>query len=190
MRVGVECDIIKSERSDFVNVVDLLEGGKIAIIRTDTLYGIVAQADDEQAVERIFTVKTRDRDKPLIVLVARPEDAYDGAKVIAKYTDGEHPTTIIVDSPHAPLYLRHADGTVGYRVPTDENLRSLLIDTGPCVAPSANPQGLPPARNIAEARTYFGDKIDHYEDGGEVPIDQFPSRIIKVQNNGSIVKIR
>ena len=51
----------------------VVRNGGIAVMRTDTLYGIVARADNEQAVERVFEVKHRDADKALIVLVARPE---------------------------------------------------------------------------------------------------------------------
>lgn len=46
------------------DLVEHLKGGGIAIIRTDTLYGIVARAAHEAAVEQVFSVKSRDRDNP------------------------------------------------------------------------------------------------------------------------------
>lgn len=173
------------------NLVDTLQFGGIAVIRTDTLYGIVARADDEPAVERIFAIKARDRDKPLIVLLPNAEAAYDGAEKVQEFSEhAETPTTVIIDSPHAASWLRHADGSVGYRVPADPKLHLLLEQTGPLVAPSANPQGQAPARTVSEAREYFGDQIAWYEDGGEVPADQPPSRIVKVYADGSSERLR
>lgn len=173
------------------DLVEHLQGGGIAIIRTDTLYGIVARAADEAAVEQVFSVKSRDRNKPLIVLLAAANQAYDDAAVVEQYSArADVPTTVIVDSPHAPSWLRHADGSVGYRVPLDKAVRDLLAQTGPLVAPSANPQGLPPATSIESARTYFKDEISTYVDGGIVPADQPPSRIVKRMTDGSIVRLR
>lgn len=96
------------------------------------------------------------------MLVASAQDAWDGQEKLAELSGGERPTSVIIDSPHAPEWLRHSDGTVAYRVPRSPELRALLAETGPLVAPSANPQGLPPARSVAEVREYFGDKIDYY----------------------------
>lgn len=164
--------------------------GGIAVLRTDTLYGIVARVGDGAAVKRVFQVKARDDDKALIVLIARAEDAYDGADAIRTCDDVQRPTSVIVSSPHAPTWLRHVDGTVAYRVPKSPELRELLRITGPLVAPSANPQGLPPARNIDEACAYFGSEIDYYADGGDVPIDSSASRIVRVSTDGEVAIIR
>ena len=172
-------------------MIDILNDGGVGILRTDTLYGIVARADDEAAVERIFQTKVRDRDKPLIVLLPSAAAAYDESETISKISENSNtPTTIIVESPHAPAWLRHTDGSVGYRLPKDRTLRKLLEQTGPLVAPSANPQGLEPARTIDQAREYFGESIDCYLDGGEVPASQPPSQIFKIKTDGSIERLR
>lgn len=173
------------------NLADTLLAGGIAVIRTDTLYGIVARADDEAAVEQIFAIKARDRDKPLILLLPTAEAAYDGVEKVCELSENaDMPTTVIVDSPHAPAWLRHADGSVGYRVPQESKLHALLEQTGPLVAPSANPQGTPPARTIAEAKAYFGEQIAWYKDDGEVPADQPPSRIVKIRADGTTEQLR
>ena len=54
----------------------------------------------------------------------------------------------------------------------------ILKQTGPLIAPSTNPQGFPPAKNIEEAKKYFGDKIDFYMDEGELTSD--PSTLTKI----------
>ena len=56
----------------------------------------------------------------------------------------------------------------------------LLKQTGPLVAPSVNPEGQSPAKNIAEARKYFGDKVDFYQDGGR--LGSLSSTVISVSD--------
>lgn len=170
--------------------IEVLHGGGIAVIRTDTLYGIVARADDEQAVKRVRAVKKRSPDKALIVLLGRADDAYDNAEVLQTHTDGIHPTSVIVPSPHAPEWIRHENGSVAYRIPVDAQLRELLSQTGPLVAPSANPEGLPSASTIAEARAYFHDQVDCYLDGDAVAPDMPPSWIIQLDDRGDITRLR
>lgn len=51
-------------------------------------------------------------------------------------------------------------------MPDDKKLLALIRKTGPLVAPSANPEGLSPAKNIVEARKYFGENVPVYIDGG------------------------
>ncbi|NMB92179.1 MAG: Sua5/YciO/YrdC/YwlC family protein, partial [Parcubacteria group bacterium] len=78
--------------------------------------------------------------------------------------------------------------TLAFRLPADKNLRKLLEKTGPLVAPSANLEGLPPAKNIIEAKRYFEDLPDLYIDGQE--ISGKPSKLIKLQKDCSEIIIR
>lgn len=55
-------------------VEDILNKGGVAIIPTDTLYGIVARADYKKAVERIYQIKGRNTKKPLIILITDIKD--------------------------------------------------------------------------------------------------------------------
>lgn len=169
----------------------LIRGG-LAIVRTDTIYGIVARADHEASVERIFTIKQRTPDKPLIVLVASLKDIpYIDTDTRAQYAQLylERPTSIIVPNPSAPDWLTRGKGSVAYRVPQLSSLRELISQTGPLVAPSANPQGIAPASHINEAIDYFGNTIDLYVDGGDVPPDIAPSRIVEV-SRGKLRTVR
>ncbi len=65
-------------------------------------------------------------------------------------------------------YLSGGGNTIAFRMPDKKDLLDLLEKTGPLIAPSANPEGLSPAKNIEEARMYFGDSVDFYEDEGEI----------------------
>lgn len=159
----------------WAHAADRIQAGGIGVLPTDTLYGLVASALDREAVARVYAVRQRDLDKPLITLIA---DISDLARfgivpdahwqtLLAKVWPG--PVTLIFpcDSP-AYDYLHRNAGGVSFRLPAHPELRKLLAQTGPIVAPSANPQGDEPARTVAEAIGYFGDQADFYVDGGEL----------------------
>lgn len=173
-------------------LVDVLLRGGIAVICTDTLYGIVARAEDEQAVERVYHVKGRDPSKSCILLVADPSQVYGNQDTFRQdiSTPVGQPASYLIESPGAPHWLLRENSSLAYRLPGLEWLRLVLAHTGPLIAPSANPEGLPPARTIEQAKQYFGDWIDLYVDGGEVSADMPPSRLVKVKADGSLVRLR
>lgn len=172
-------------------IASLVNGG-LAVLRTDTIYGIVAKASLQKSVERIFELKRRAADKPLIVLVSSIDDIPhidSDTKACYEALSKERPTTLIVPDSAAPSWLTRGQGSVAYRIPHVDHLCRLIDQTGPLVAPSANPQSLHPASNIEEAIAYFDDSITIYVDGGTVPADTLPSRIVEVRD-GSIYTLR
>lgn len=167
-------------------IAHLLREGGIGIFRSDTLYGIFASADSHQAVERIYKVKGRTPTKSPIVLIASVEqiyDTYDERTMERLKALWPGKNSVILPSQAAPHWLTRGNESVAYRVPADEKLRGFLEKTGPLVAPSANPEGQPPAMTIAEAKAYFGDTVDFYVDGGEVT-DDSPSKLYRLQPDG------
>lgn len=148
----------------------------MAVIKTDTIYGLVGQAKRPATVSRIYELKKRQRSKPLIVLIGGVADLNNFGvvlttrqeKIVKHYWPG--PVSLIfavAPWQQASLaYLHCGTGKIAFRLPAEANLQALLAQVGPLVAPSANPEGEPPATNIEEARHYFGDGVDYYEDGG------------------------
>ena len=174
------------------DIVDLLKQGGVGILRTDTLYGIVARADNEAAVERVYQLKHRNEAKSPIVLIGLLSQLFDRPdEATARLIDEQWPgkVSIIVPSSASPSWIRRDNGSVAYRLPADETLQSLLQKTGPLIAPSANPESEPPARNIDEATAYFGNKVDFYVDEGEV-VDDAPSRLLRVAESGEVERLR
>lgn len=168
------------------NVTRLLREGGIGVVRTDTLYGVVGRADNQAAVKRIYDVKGRTSTKSPIVLIDSVEklwDSYDAETLrrLEELWPGEN--SVILPAKNAPEWITRGNGSVAYRVPDDKALRELIAKTGPLAAPSANPEGQPPAMNVAEARAYFGDNVDFYVDGGEVT-DNAPSKLYRLQPDG------
>lgn len=153
-------------------LIEVLKQGGCAVIPTDTIYGIVASARRQDAVERVYSVKGRSPQKPCIILIDSAKrmgdfgvsDTYIG-KVLSYPTEG--PTSFIVPIVRDDLaYLDRGTHTLAFRIPAPHELRQLLTQTGPLIAPSANPEGLPPATTIVAAREYFGTSVDAYCDGG------------------------
>lgn len=175
-------------KSKYEQLVKILQAGGIAVLRTDTLYGIVARADDEQAVAKIYAAKGRNAHKSCIVLVANASQAYGDISVINH--ERSEPTSILVESPSAPSWLLRENSLIAHRIPGVEWLQDVIAQTGPLIAPSANPEGRPPAMTIAQAKKYFGESVDIYIDGGTVPADTPASRLIHIHDNGTVERLR
>jgi L-threonylcarbamoyladenylate synthase len=156
----------------------------IGVMPTDTLYGIVASAFSKKAVEKIYHLKHRDLKKPLIVLIGDIDDlkkfnipfrAFE--ETTKKYWPG--PISIILPCEDETFsYLHRGTNSIAFRLPNPEWLQTFLRETGPLVAPSANPEGLPPAKNVEEAKNYFADSVSFYIDHGTLTGN--PSTIINL----------
>lgn len=175
--------VVKTD--DAYDIISILKDGGIGILRTDTLYGIVADARSEAAVERIYQVKGRTPTKPPIILIASVDQMFtplddDHRRQTAAFWPGKN--SVIVPAVGAPKWLVRDGDSLAYRIPADDDLRQLLEKTGPLVAPSANPEGQPPAMTIDQAIDYFGDKVDFYVNGGEVT-DDTPSKLYRLVDN-------
>lgn len=166
----------KVTQNDTAIIASTLRAGGVVVLRTDTIYGIVASADNQQACDKVFELKQRNTDKACIVLIADDRQMWDGvSRAVFADTlprlDDTYPCSVIVPvGGHTPSWIHHGDQTVAFRVPHRAPwLVQVLRESGPIIAPSANPQGEKPAKTIDEAIAYFGDGVDLYVDGGEVP---------------------
>jgi len=178
---------------DFYRVEKVLENGGVGVLPTDTLYGLVGSALSPKAVERIYRLKKRDPKKPLIILINSLADlksfkikiGLKTRRILAKYWPGK--TSIILPCPSEEFnYLHRGGRTLAFRLPDKKDLQDLLKKTGPLVAPTANPEGLEPAKTIKEARAYFGDQVDFYLNQGR--LDSSPSTLIALKRGKVVVK--
>lgn len=170
-------------------LVDLLNSGAVGVIPTDTVYGLVARAADPKAVARLYSLKNRVK-KPGTVIAGSIEQLLE-LGLEAKYIMADQqfwPGPISVVIPHDIDYMSQGIGSQPFRIPDDEDLRKLLLKTGPLQTTSANHPTEEPAANIQEAQSIFGDSIDFYVDGGEQS-ERPPSTIIRI-NDGKVEVIR
>ncbi len=148
--------------------------GKITVLPTDTLYGLVSLARDEEAFRKVYEMKNRNPKKKCIILIGDIEDLKQFEVALTsqqkEFLSAVWPGPVSVELPctsEKMSYLRQGTTSLSFRLPKDELLTRLLKITGPLTAPSANPEGLEPAKNIEEAAKYFGDEEIIYVDGGE-----------------------
>jgi L-threonylcarbamoyladenylate synthase len=171
------------------NLIAEIQAGAVGVLPTDTIYGLVASARNPESVKRLYEIKGRKPEKPFIVLISDISDLTDFgiildekiSKIIKGYWPG--PNTFVLDSPSKDLtYLNRGSDSLAFRLPNKEDLLELIKQTGPLVAPSANPEGQKPSENIDDAINYFLDKADFYVDAGKI-IGK-ASNIYSISNDG------
>ena len=171
--------------TDIEHAIEFLQNGGVGILPTETLYGLVASAFDPDAVDRIYDLKQRHHNKPLIVLISDLAQLEQFGIVVSNQLEDKLRTywpgpysIILLTIDEQFEYIHRGTNSIGFRMPDESNLLDLITQTGPLVAPSANPEGLPPARTISEARAYFGHHVNVYEDGGTITAS--PSKLIDI----------
>jgi L-threonylcarbamoyladenylate synthase len=168
----------------FDNVLKQLQKpGAIGALPTDTVYGVVARAEDPAAVARLYELKKRDH-KPGTIIAANLEQLEElGLKhryltAVTQYWPGAVSVVIPAADPKL-AYLHQGKMSLAVRLPKHPELQKLLEQTGPLVTSSANQPGEPIAVTIAQVKAYFGDRLDFYCDGGDLS-NQQPSTIIRI----------
>jgi len=156
-------------------ITEILKNGGIGVMPTDTIYGLVGQALNEKTVERLYSTRRRKPEKPLIILIGSYSDLgslgiepdEDERDILKRFWPGQV-SVILPCRPARLKYLHRGTETLAVRLPVKKWLRDLIKQTGPLVAPSANPESAKPADNLAEAQGYFGDQIDFYYGRGDL----------------------
>ncbi len=164
-------------------LVEVLDGGGVALMPTDTLPGLHARIDAAAAVERIKALKGRDGDKPLLVLAASPNAARRWLgpvpeRVLA-LADRCWPgpfTLILPAAAQVPPTVSGGLPTLAVRVPASDGLREALSRLPvPVVSTSANRAGEPSAETMAEAEAVFGGEVDLVAEVPWEPIEDEPA---------------
>lgn len=161
----------------------LQQAGAVGVIPTDTVYGLVARAADKEAVARLYELKSRDN-KPGTLIAANLEQLeaiglkHRYIKAVEQYWPGA--VSVIVPASDPELkYLHQGKMSLAVRIPADKKLQDILKETGALLTSSANHPGEPTANTIEQARGYFGDRVDFYEDGGDLS-GREPSTVIRI----------
>lgn len=160
--------------TDIAHAARLLIAGEVVAIPTETVYGLAGNAFDDQAIAKIYAVKGRPTNNPLIVHIASIEgmDAVaEGipavARVLAQAFWPGPLTLVLPKRAHVPDSVTAGLPTVGVRVPDHALTRALLQALPfPLAAPSANPFGYISPTTAAHVQRQLGDKIPYILDGG------------------------
>lgn len=173
-----------------MDIVNVLKNGGIAVIPTDTIYGIVGSALQPEVVEKIYKLRKRATNKPIIILISDLNDlnqfSIELTEKQREFLEKNWPNPLSVVLPISGgefKYLHKGTNSLAFRMPKDEKLLEILRNTGPLVAPSANFEGHKPSETIDEAKKYFGNSVDLYVD--DRTIKSKASTIIKLNHDGS-----
>ncbi|MBM3268078.1 MAG: threonylcarbamoyl-AMP synthase [Candidatus Sericytochromatia bacterium] len=137
--------------------------GEVVAFPTDTAYGLGADPRSAPAVDRIYAIKGRPREMPLILLAASTDDLAGWAVLSPRALDlaSRHwpgPLTLVVPAgAEVPSAIRAADGSIGVRVPAHPAAIGLLARTGPLATTSANRSGGPSPRSADDVAAAFGE---------------------------------
>lgn len=185
-------------------VAKVLKEGGVVISPTDTVYGLLADATNEAAVQKLIKIKERPPGKPISVFVSdfqmMKEYVYIDNKqknILKQFIPG--PFTVVLRSLHAvSAHLESENGTLGVRIPDYPFIRNLVHAFGkPLTATSANPSGYPPfyssgamLREFPKNKLQF---IDLLIDSGNLPhnkpstVVDLTESVIKTLRKGDIV---
>ncbi|HSV33079.1 MAG TPA: L-threonylcarbamoyladenylate synthase [Pyrinomonadaceae bacterium] len=168
-------------------IAEVVFGGGVIAFRTDTFYGLGADPFNREAVKRIKKLKEREGTKPILVIISDQdqierfivERSESFESLAQRFWPG--PLTLIGKAAAGlPGEITAGTGTVGLRLPDDQDVRALLRACGGALtATSANPSNENPAKSAQHVENYFGSTIDLIVDGGDARVDR-PSTVVDV----------
>ncbi|MCE2983521.1 MAG: threonylcarbamoyl-AMP synthase [Parachlamydia sp.] len=141
-----------------------LQKGSVVALPTETVYGLAASLYHTEAIEKIFQLKGRPRENPLIVHVASPEEILSFTQTAPLFYEQlakafwPGPLTLVlpIREELIPSLVRANLSTAGFRIPNHPLTREVLKKTGPLVMPSANLSGKPSATLAEHVEIDFG----------------------------------
>jgi L-threonylcarbamoyladenylate synthase len=167
-----------------IKAAEIVANGGVIAFRTDTFYGLGVDPFNREAIVRVRELKGREAAKPILLLISDANELdrfVNNSEFLRMIAVGHWPgplTLIGGARPEVPVELTAGTGTIGVRLPDDEDARALVRACGGALtATSANPSGQPPARNAKEVENYFREGIDLIIDGGET-IATEPSTVL------------
>lgn len=151
------------------NVVEVFNRGGVVIFPTDTAIGIGCRVDDEKAVQKIYQLRRRPEQKPLLILVSSVEMAEKYmlpvsrkvSSLMEKYWPGGVTFILPASMEHVPSAVRAKGNTVAIRFPQHEELVKVIEAVGvPIVAPSANFSGEKTPLTLEEVDPLLEQQVD------------------------------
>lgn len=178
---------------DVNSLVNILNNSGIAVIPTDTVYGLVGDATSENVIKKVFLIKQRENTKPLLILISNFDMLKKYVKnispleleIINKFWPG--PLTIIFQNKKNLSDLLTANKSeIAIRMPNDERLLDLINKLNkPIIATSANIAHEKTITSIDLLEDKIKNNVDYIYDGGF--LEDNPSTIIKVIDNKVII---
>ncbi|HEV2799295.1 MAG TPA: L-threonylcarbamoyladenylate synthase [Pyrinomonadaceae bacterium] len=182
--------ILKDSRETRERAAALVKAGGLISFRTDTFYGLGADPFNREALRKLLALKGREDGKPILLVIADTAEVARfnarGGRLFDSLSARHWPgalTLVVGARPELPEELTAGTGTIGLRLPADEEVRALLRACGGALtATSANRAGEPPARTAAEAAQAFPEGLSLIIDGGAAR-SEAPSTVLDVSGD-------
>lgn len=183
---------------DVKRAVESLKQGGVILYPTDTIWGLGCNALDEKAIDKIFAIKHRPKEKSMIILLAEARDvlqyvAAPHPDIIDIVSSFEKPTTVIYPGALGfPDNLVQNDDTIAIRVTNDPFCKSLIKRLGaPLISTSANLSGEPSPKNYSDISEEVKQGVDYVVEYRREEINNPPaSRIVTINEDGTLNIIR
>ena len=186
-----ETKLLDNSENSIKKAAELIRAGEVVGMPTETVYGLAANAFDENAVRKIFAAKGRPADNPLIVHVSSFEEIAPlvteipalARKCAELFCPG--PLTMIMPkSDKIPLVTSGGLDTVGIRMPSNNTARAFIRECGcPIAAPSANLSGSPSPTTARHVLNDMNGRIPAIIDGGACGVG-VESTVISFEGDG------
>ena len=180
---------MKITEQELLKAVNVIRRGGVVAFPTETYYGLGVDPFNPKALARLFQLKKRPKEKPILTLISNQEQlALLTPEIPSQYHSlcalWPAPITLIFRSlPALPDLLTGDTGTIAVRISPHPIASSLVRLLGsPLTATSANISGEKPAVNPEQVRIHFGDQIDFVLEGGET-CGGMPSTVVGIRHN-------
>ncbi len=185
----IKIESLDRQDSDLLCAASILKSGGLVVFPTETVYGLGGDGTNADAAKKIYAAKGRPSDNPLIIHVAKPEDAEAYAHTnptyyrLAKAFMPGPLTVILPKKDTIPLSTTGGLDTVAVRCPAHPVARRLIELAGiPIAAPSANLSGKPSPTCAAHVAQDMDGRVDMILDGGDCEIG-LESTIVKIDGD-------
>ena len=174
-------------------IIETLKSGGTILYPTDTIWGIGCDATNIDAINKIFEIKKREKNKSMIILVEsakRLQDLVEVPEMAWEIMDlSEKPVTLIYDNPKGlPKEILAEDGSIGIRLVDDLFLKKIITKLNkPLVSTSANFSGEKSPMKFSDISKELVNAVDFVAEENHDIISEFSgSSVIRIWNDGRI----
>ena len=177
-------------------IVKMLEAGRLLLSPTDTIWGILCDATNPEAVRKVYNLKKRPDSKAMVCMVSNiwmlKKYIHDLPQKLDQYINDKRPTTVIYNNPKGIAQNAIAqENTIALRIVNHHFCTPLINAFGkPLISTSANISGSPHPQKFSDIAKEILLGVDHIIEIDKDKVNPQPSRIIKIEPTGEISLLR
>ena len=177
-------------------IVKMLEAGRLLLSPTDTIWGILCDATNPEAVRKVYNLKKRPDSKAMVCMVSNiwmlKKYIHDLPQKLDQYINDKRPTTVIYNNPKGIAQNAIAqENTIAIRIVNHHFCTPLINAFGkPLISSSANISGSPYPQKFSDIAKEILLGVDHIIEIDKDIVNPQPSRIIKIETTGEISLLR